>query len=508
MRNKLYKIGTIAIIFVTVIYMIIVSCRHGFGIDELDWTLRFVDGKSLKEICISLASFGYNLPLFYIIIKILDMVFHHNEFMLLLPSMLMTIIGCYYIYITAKKYFETKFSLLVVPTAICSSFFFRQIACALRPYSLLFMLSAMSYYYYFKKMKEENISNHLKFIIIITELVFTHWYGALLTFCYGITDFYFLIKKKLKFRYFILYVIPFILILLWVIYVFKMHIITFTKYWAHSVNILIIMQLLFKLLNINLFSIIILIIVLKKKKLKLEKSLDYIKIKVTLYEIICIIIGIAIYSNFISPTSSLWVNRYFIAFLPQIIIIFSFYLVKLYCIAKESDLDDINKNFIRNLIIINFFCSIILTFYISFYHPNIEFEMPYIEIFKELKKDKDIYKDDTLIICTYGKYWIDYYLFETDNRLPSNVLVIDPYKYGNTNSEKAKIEELEYVIKDSKICNEKFDINQKYNYKKIYIMELHRMLLENEVKKIIDIENYDIDFNEKNSIVKLVRNED
>ncbi|MBR1540030.1 MAG: glycosyltransferase family 39 protein [Clostridia bacterium] len=508
MKNKLHKMVLIVGALVLIIYTVIIMQRHGFNIDELDWTLRLIDGKSWGELFKELASYGYNLPLFYVIVKWMNGAFHQNKFMLLLPSAIMTVIGCYYIYKTSKEFFKVKFPLLTFFMVLSSAFFFKQIACSLRPYGLLFMLSAMSYYYYFKKLYEDKFSYHVKFIMVVIGLLFTHWYGALVVLGYGMTDFYFLMKKKMKFRNFCLYIIPFTLILLWVIYVFKMHTITFTKYWADPVGILAIIMLLFELLSLNLFSIIILKIVLKHYKVKIERVENDIKARVTLYEILGIALGVILYSNIINPKSSLWVNRYFIAFMPQIAIIVSFYLEKFYCLLSDEKVDEVNRYFMKLLVIINLFSSIIFTGYYSYLYPNISSEMAYDKIFEELKKDKDIYEDNTLIICTYGKYWVKYHLFENNEKLPSNLLIIDPHKYGNTNSEDAKLSELEYIIKDSKECHEKFDDKEEIHYQKIYIMELHRMLVDEEAEKIINLDDYKIDYDIDTSIVTLVRNED
>lgn len=507
-KDKIYKNCIIGFLIFIIIYLLVILQRHGLGIDELDWTLRIVHGKTWKSLFRELALYGYNLPLYYVIIKILDIFFHYNKFLLLLPSAIMAIVGCYYIYLTSKKFFKTNFAILALMLSLSSLFFYKQIACSLRPYGLLYMLSAISFYNYLNRLKDNTKLNNFKYIISIILLLFTHWYGALVVLFYGITDFYFLLKKKISFKIFMLYIIPFILILSWVVYVFSIHIVTFGQYWADPPGVFSIIELIFELLGFYVFFIATLAIYCIARKKKRIKTEDDKIINIIFSYIVLIIAGIIVYSRFISPSSSLWVSRYFISIMPQFMIVVAFYIVKLY---KRIIQDDIQSeiNFITSMVAINLIIGFSFTLFFSYQYPNVGYEESYEKIFSFLENDDDIYNDDTLIICTYGKYWVDYNLFEKNKKLPSNLMIIDPYKYGNTNSEDAKLSELEYVIKDSKKYNKEFDINENMDkYNKIYIIELHRMLYSEEIDEIFDMDDFDVRLSEEYQIVKLTRNEE
>ena len=454
MENKAKKIIYLILGFTLLIYIVISIPKVNLGIDELDWTLRFIHGKTWGELFSGLASFGYNLPLYYVLLKVVDKFFHHNEILLTIPSVIMTFIGVYYIEKTSKKFFETDFSLLAVLITISSLFFFKQMAFIIRPYSLLFMLSIISLYNYLNRLENCTKINNFKYILSITCLLFTHWYGALVVFCYGITDLYMVIKKKIKFKYFVLYIIPFLLILFWIIYIFNVHTNDLTKYWSQSHSISSIIRVFFYILFFNVFPFTFALIarVIFYKKLNLKENNDYKKIKLMFFYIILIMLGILFYSNVINKNCSLWVDRYFIAIMPHIIIVASFYLSQLYELGKKSN-NEILSFIIKSVLIVYTSISIIINFDFSNNLLDNAFKNgeSYKKTFETIKSDKDIYNKDTLIICTYGKYWFDYYVTERGEKLPANVMVIDPYKYGNTNSDYLELTELEYIVKDKKL---------------------------------------------------------
>jgi hypothetical protein len=486
--------------------------RHGLWIDELDWTLRIINGNNFLELFKELARFGYNLPLYYFIIAVINVVSKNNEFILLLVSAIMSIIGCYYIYKTSKEIFEEDFSKLTILFITGSLFFYKDITCLIRPYSLLYMLSALSIYYYLKKLKTNTTKNIIIYYMIITGLVLTHWFGNLIVFFYGISDLYLFIKRKIKFKDFILYIIPFIFIMSWLIYVFNVHTISFSNYWPEKPDLSRILFLLFELLGFNLISICFLFIITKFILCKnIEKNNDYNIAKTILVEIIVLIAGVFTYSRFINPKGSLWVERYFIAIMPQFIIASAFFFKKLYDIAMTNITNRKNRIILNTIIISSIAGSIAFTFFCSYLYPGATTIPPYEKIYKSLEKKEDIYDKDTLIICSFGKYWVDYYLLERENKeLPANIAVIDPYKYGNTNSNPAKVFELEYVIRNFNITDENFETVGKYDYKKIYIINIYRKFKGNELLKLIDLKNYDYYYNYDydNCILEIFRNED
>lgn len=509
MKNKLFKIVNIVFPILVIGFIIIIMQRHELGRDELDWTLGVVHQKTLGEILRELAQYGYNLPLYYIVVMVLDIFAHHNKFLLLLSSVIMGGIGCYYIYKISKEFFKENFSRLAIVLTVSSLFFYRQIICAVRPYSLLFMFSVLSTYYYLKKVKTNTVKNTIRYYLMITGLVLTHWYGLLLVFFYGINDLYLLIKKQLKFKSFILYIIPFALVTTWFIYIFNAHTTSFSNYWAFAPNIVSFVDLAFKLLGMNMFSILALYVLVKKLHKKIEKDQDYSIIRIMLVEILCFIAGVAIYSRFVNPKGSLWVNRYFITIMPQIMIVSSFYLVKLYHIAMTNLNNHTYKIFLKLLVFANLLTSIFFTGWYTYIWPDTELEVSYKKIYDTLKGKGDIYDEDTVIICTLGEYWVDYYLVEANKeKLPANILVIDTKKYGNDKqNDLAKISELEYAIKDFKRCHEAFNLDE-FHYRKIYIMEVCRFMTNDEIKKLVDLEKYDSKYDSKIGVVELVRNEE
>ena len=95
----------------------------------------------------------------------------------------------------------------------------------------------------------------------------------------------------------------------------------------------------------------------------IEKNNDYNIAKTILVEIIVLIAGVFTYSRFINPKGSLWVERYFIAIMPQFIIASAFYFKKLYDIAMTNITNRKNRIILNTIIISSIAGSIAFTFF-------------------------------------------------------------------------------------------------------------------------------------------------
>lgn len=509
MNKKVWKIINKIAFLIIAIFMIIFSNNHGFEIDELDWTLRVIDGKNLFEILEALALYGYNLPLYYIILKVFYLIAPLNKFVLMLPSIICSLIGIYFIYKISTKLYDEKNGFMSILIVLSSFFIFNQIAWQVRPYGLLFGLSAWSFYAYLNKLENSTKKNYVIYYISITLLLFTHWYGAIVVFCYGITDLILFIKKKIKFSAFLFYLIPFVLIIIWVIYVLQNHIITFSQYWPDTPNIFAIISLLINMFGMHfvygthIITVLVAIIVICRKMKKKENLTTTEKILMCImgYSIL-IIISVYIYSKFINSKSSLWVDRYFIAILPHVSILVSYCLTQVFVCIKQKSNEIFKVIFMLLLIFVvsaagaGIFCG--------YEYPDVDSNlMNYEELSEFLINTEDMYDKDTLVICTYGKWWINYYFEMRGIEPPTNIVCIDPYKFGNTNSENAKIEEFEYVRKDSEYVVEKVDDYS--DYKKIYVIIQCRILDEEELGKVIDLEKYDYKIDEELRVVEFIK---
>ena len=85
---KVIKIPKVGIFFISIFK----SLNHDLWIDELDWTIRFLDVNSFEEMIIKLLQYGYNLPLYYIIMYFIFKFISTNEFILVLPSIVFSIL--------------------------------------------------------------------------------------------------------------------------------------------------------------------------------------------------------------------------------------------------------------------------------------------------------------------------------------------------------------------------------------------------------------------------------
>ena len=494
-NDKTYEFLTILLFIAITLIMLVFSRLHVLGIDELDWTLRLIDVDNIRDIFNNLLLYGYNLPLYYLILWPFFLINHTNQFWLTLPSFVFTIIGLIYIYKISKKICNKKIALLTLMIACSSLFLLPQIAWSIRPYALLFALSTMSFYYYIKKNEDEKWYNYLIYYIVITLLLFTHWFSAFIVFAYGIRDLVLVIKRKIKFKYFVFYVIPLLLILIWIFYVLRQHISSFDDYWPTPPKLIRIYNLILYMVNYNWISLIVLGLAIIFKSIKKEVKLKFSSNdKLILYFLGCslfIVLGIFIYSCYINPKSSLWVGRYFIVIVPHIVIALGYYINKL--INSASKLYSKTIGFILKVV------PFLLAFLTICYNIAHSIKDPYAgsnainyeEICNYLLQQEDVYDDKTIIIFAVGTYFIDYYIKYHNITPPCNLISGEEFEQ----KEKTCINDLKYRIKEGVYTYDSFNEYELAKYNKIYFVAGRGIIEKSEIMKLeqnFNIVRYDL----------------
>ena len=129
---------------------------------------------------------------------------------------------------------------------------------------------------------------------------------------------------------------------------------------------------------------------------------------------------------------------------------------------------------------------LVTTYTLTYWAPNSTGNVLYKERVDYLSKQEDIYSDDTLIICTFGRAWVKYYFTDRGIELPQNVIVIDPLKYPNTkHMSEVEWDEFEYCVKDGKMVQD-IPVDDVTEYDVIYYMETYRIFTKEMYKMLND----------------------
>ena len=207
MKKYLKRIEYI-VLFILFIFIMYLQQKHVMWLDELDWGVGIlINNDSLKDVCLEVLKTGENLPLFYITIYFFKVFFGYNEFLFILESTIICYIGILGLIKISRKYFNEYIEFFAIILISISSFFLSQCALQVRPYALLFCFSAWTLYFYLNRITDENWKNILKYGICMIFLMYSHWFGILISLCYAFIDFVLFLKKKVSFKCIVSYLI-------------------------------------------------------------------------------------------------------------------------------------------------------------------------------------------------------------------------------------------------------------------------------------------------------------
>lgn len=452
------KIGMAAALFLMVAFMIWNPTGKTFTYDELDWTVRFVDSGSYLEMLKGLLTYGYNLPLYYTIVYVVFQFLPHTEIWLLLPSILFVIAGILAMYQTAKENYNILYARFVFWLGITSGILVSQGGWKLRPYAMTFCFSAFTLLYFLRRQREDTGKNRLMYGVFMTLLIYSHWFGALLCAFYGLCDLVLFFRKKVKFSCIISYVGVGVCFIPWFILMMVMHTNNFADYWGPIPDIHSPVSTISYLFNRNRLLVIIfaltvliqLFIIWKNRKQKQTK--DTLLFLFMLSAIAFVMITVFIYSRYINPDGSLYVNRYFFVVIPHLLMITAAAFSWCYqCIPWKK---------VICILLVLFFAGTGVLSYQKAMEDTIEAENPYKAAAIYLSENQETLSDSSLIVTAIGKEWVSFYLSPRMEQMPLN------FAFGT--------QEFYYYEKDGiyvdKVLMQDEDVLQ---YDTIYMFELH-----------------------------------
>lgn len=206
------------------------ALTEGLWLDELNWTLYFIEKSGNYALLHSLAAMMYNLPLFYLLLKPIYLM-THNVFLLRLPSVIFSLVGVGVLQKIAAKIYGKYYSLLI-PLLVFFTLMFTEVAANIRPYGLLFMLSALMIYMYDIRNHNADWRNIVVLGLLMILFAYTHWYASLLIAAYALSDLYLWCRKKVPFRCVLSYIICALGFVPWLVYLYSVHKTT-SDYWGN-----------------------------------------------------------------------------------------------------------------------------------------------------------------------------------------------------------------------------------------------------------------------------------
>ena len=419
------RFGAAILVFMAIV-MVVFSSAQSFWVDELYWTIGKVANKSFPDISRQLLQDGYNMPLFYYVLRLIYPLMPYGEGYLLSLSMVSVILGVVFIYMAAREIGGLRLAFISLCLAALSGVLLQQGAWELRPYSFFFCFSALTVLFYIKRLIRESLGNILLYGVAMAFLLYSHWFGAVMLVFYGICDLFLCIRKKIKFRCIVSYLFAMAAIAPWALLMLNSLGSDASIYWADVPGLLAPLISVGYLLSGNMlclpvFAIAVLIffVVLRQKLRLREWDLTlFIWIQMLLS---CVwTIGVTfVYSRFINREGSVYVERYFFALVPHAVLIAAFGVD---CIGRLMVETKLTKAIEPTKALAGFLVVVGVCNYTSAILSVKTIHEPFREYSEFLARDEKVYSDDSLVIISEdAETWVEYYFLKRGVELPGNI---------------------------------------------------------------------------------------
>jgi hypothetical protein len=424
------------------VFMVYEARVQSFWYDELCYTIGIIAGKSIAEITSLLLKIAAHLPLYFWTESVIYDIMPYGEVYILLPSIICVVFGVIILGAAAKKLFDDELKYLVICIAATSSSLMIHCGWELRPYGMFFCFSSLTIFSYVNRFTNFSGKSIALYSFSVLLLVFTHWFGVLLIFFYGLTDILLCCCRKLKFSTVVLsYITPLFLLSIWTLLCIKNTPYSFAAFWIPTPTIDTLFAYSEELLSNNkllclLFAFTICFLLqqfiydIRRKRISFQNF-------IWLQQFFCIvwIIGIAfVYSKFINPRGSAFLFRYFVGVVPHAILISGFGLYIANSICKTLKFNSSDIRFVPLLLCLAF----IICGYDSYKKAYLSQKFPrepYRQAAKSLAHDPNIFAHDTLMIIQsndpyIADAWTEYYFKKAGTKkwgqIPSNIAIFGP----------------------------------------------------------------------------------
>ena len=348
---------------------------------------------------------------------------------------------------------------------------------AVRSYGFMILMSLFLLYVVIRRF-EDGIESRNKttvlYTVAILAICYTHYFGILTCFGFFLYECYLFIKKRYTYKFIFSYVVAGAVYLPWLV---VNYVIT-REQWGSAFwieppkysNIIAILAWLSSSQELVMLCVMFgfFITLYKVKEERMDISLNAVLITTIAVEIAIVFC----YSKYINPKSSVWAHRYFLNLLPYMLIIASFGLVNVVSFFIDGKIKKVS--FVYAVLAFLIFVNSNFVVRIKGDMEGI-FYQPYREAAEYLLNQPDANSPDTLVLISsvYSTGW-DYYL-----------------------SHNGKFEPLRY--------QKNFDGVDIQKYKKVYLLDIHIKLDDNN-RKILEDNFHQVSQDEKSTVQTYVRN--
>ncbi len=321
-------------IFIAVMtYVTIINYRsHSFMYDEL-YTLGFISKSNSFADLMHIFSTDEvtNPPLYDIFLYFWYRIVPWGEGWLLFPNLVFFVTGLLAISKLLLRWTgNTRNVLFVFVISWINPATFEFMLYYIRSYSMMFMLSAIALLWYDKMHENESWKNIILFGIILTGLSLTHYFGAIVTFAFGIFDLFLIMSKRKKYRAFLSYIIAGVLTGSYMFMALLHRTKNIASFWPPVPGLRDIWNLFCAFLmnryGALLFAAaVIFAVVIHTFLSSIEIHRFAIRSLMASSFVVCFTVAITFfYSGVINPEGSIIVFKYFWVLVPEILFIFAF----------------------------------------------------------------------------------------------------------------------------------------------------------------------------------------
>jgi hypothetical protein len=329
-------------------------------------------------------------------------------------------------------------------------------------------------FFYYKRLEEETAGKIVVLGLLMMAASLTHWFGSLLIASLGLTDLWLWIKGKISLRCVLSYVMAAFAFAPWFILVAVLTPVNPMVHWASPPRILALFSpadfFLSRQGALILFLLGIALIIRERRSPgnRLPCGLNPWVQMAASYFGVCLVVFV--YSKFINPRGSLYVNRYFFELFAHVLLIAAYALDRVIKFKIGIGDDGAEETgtlrpklmlYARNALILLVCIASIRNYYKSIVIGMGSEYASYRRAAELLAADERAYAADSLIItASAGRPWVDYYFRKRGFPLPANIA--DGSEMIVSNGKYLASEEIELISKESLS-----------RYGRVYLLEIH-----------------------------------